>query len=140
VHSDSARRQQTQWAAQFAVASELCKRGYEVAFTSGQTTPLADLMVVSPKTKQMFLVDEKGLYRRNPWLIKLKAPRKNLFYILAHVPADQPNEFFVLTQKRVARLVRDELTRLKRPDDYSVLGFVWKLALPYKDAWHILPR
>jgi hypothetical protein len=24
---------QTQWAAQFAVASELCKRGYEVALT-----------------------------------------------------------------------------------------------------------
>ena len=26
---------QTQWAAQFAVASELCKRGYEVALTMG---------------------------------------------------------------------------------------------------------
>ena len=41
----------TQWAAQFAVASELCKRGYEVSFTMGNTTPLADLMVVSPKLK-----------------------------------------------------------------------------------------
>lgn len=33
----------TQWAAQFAVASELCKRGYEVAFTLGHNTPLADM-------------------------------------------------------------------------------------------------
>jgi hypothetical protein len=49
-----ARGHQTQWAAQFAVASELCKRGYEVAFTSGHTTPIADLMVVSPKEKQMY--------------------------------------------------------------------------------------
>ena len=33
------RGHQTQWAAQFAVASELCKRGYEVSFTMGNTTP-----------------------------------------------------------------------------------------------------
>jgi hypothetical protein len=77
-----ARGHQTQWAAQFAVASELCKRGYEVAFTSGHTTPIADLMVVSPKEKKMFLVDVKDLYRRNPWLIKRKPLRDNLFYVL----------------------------------------------------------
>ena len=51
---------QTQWAAQFAVASELCKRGYEVAFTLGHNTPLADLMVISPR-KKPFLIDVKGL-------------------------------------------------------------------------------
>jgi hypothetical protein len=47
--------------AQFAVASELRKRGYEVAFTSGHTTPVADLMAVSPVAKTMFLIDVKGL-------------------------------------------------------------------------------
>jgi hypothetical protein len=47
---------QAQWAAQFAVASELCKRGYEVAFTLGHNTPLADLMVISPGKKH-FLID-----------------------------------------------------------------------------------
>lgn len=73
-----ARGHQTQWAAQFAVASELCKRGYEVAFTSGHTTPVADLMVVSPITKAMFLVDVKGLYRMNPWLIKRKPQRESV--------------------------------------------------------------
>ena len=67
--------QQTQWAAQFAVASELCKRGYEVSFTMGNTTPLADLMVVSPHAKAMFLIDVKGQYRRNPWPIKRKELR-----------------------------------------------------------------
>jgi hypothetical protein len=35
-------------AAQFAVASELCKRGYEAPFTMGNTAPVADLMVVGP--------------------------------------------------------------------------------------------
>ena len=43
------RGHQTQWAAQFAVASELCKRGYEVSFTMENSTPLADLIVVSPR-------------------------------------------------------------------------------------------
>jgi len=52
----------TQWTAQFAVASELCKRGYEISFTMGNATPLADLMVVSPKLEKMLLIDVKGLY------------------------------------------------------------------------------
>ena len=53
---------ETQWAVQFAVASEeLCKLGYEVAFTLGHNTLLADLMVVSPIGKKQFLVDVKGL-------------------------------------------------------------------------------
>ena len=46
-----ARGHQTQWAAQFAVASELCKRGYEVAFAC-QYSEL--LMAVSPETKTHF--------------------------------------------------------------------------------------
>lgn len=133
------RGHQTQWAAQFAVASELCKRGYEVAFTSGHTTPVADMMVVSPRDKKMFLVDVKGLYRKNPWLIKRKVSRDNLFYVLAYAPAGAPNEFFILTQSETTKLIKRELKRLRRGDDYPVTGFVWKLAEPYRDAWASLP-
>jgi hypothetical protein len=138
--SSRARSHQTQWAAQFAVASELCKRGYEVALTMGHTTPIADLMVVSPVGKKMFLVDVKGLYRMNPWIIKRKEVREQLFYVLAYVPPEFPNQFFVLTQQQIEEFIRGELKRLGRPDDYSVTGFVWKLALPFKDAWHVLPK
>ncbi len=134
------RGHQTQWAAQFAVASELCKRGYEVAFTSGHTTPVADLMVVSPIRKEMFLVDVKGLYRRNPWLIKRKSRRANLFYVLAYVPAGEANQFFIMSQLQATQFIQDELSRLKRPDNYPVTGFVWKMALPHKDAWDVLPK
>jgi hypothetical protein len=129
----------TQWAAQFAVASELCKRGYEVSFTMGNRTPLADLMVVSPVRKEMFLVDVKGLYRNNPWIVKRKPVRDNLFYILAFVPTDEDNQFFVLTQETADLLIRKELRRLKRPDDYPVTGFDWKLGIPHKNAWQVLP-
>src|SRR5258708_36972203 len=114
------RGHQTQWAAQFAVASELCKRGYEVAFTMGHTTPLADLMVVSPKLRKMFLVDVKGLYRPNPFPLKRKPPLNNLFYVLAYVPTGKSKQFFVLTQKEADQSIHDELTRLHVRDDYSM--------------------
>ena len=131
---------QTQWAAQFAVACELCKRGYQVSFTMGNNTPESDLMVLSPKLKKMFLIDVKGLYRQNPWLVKRKPERENLFYVLAYVPTGEPNQFFVMTQQQTNKLIQDELIRLKRADDYKVTGFVWKLAMPHKDAWDILPE
>lgn len=134
------RSHQTQWAAQFAAASELCKRGYEVAFTSGHTTPIADLMVVSPNTKSMFLVDVKGLYRMNPWVIKRKPVRKNLFYILAFVPTNQPNRYFILSQRDIDRHVVSELTRLGRPDDYAMTGITFKQAVAHEEAWDVLPR
>jgi hypothetical protein len=134
------RGHQTQWAAQFAVASELCKRGYEVSFTMGNTTPIADLMVVSPVGREMFLIDVKGLYRRNPWVLKRKAVRANLFYVSAFIPADAANEFFIMSQQQAHELVEAELKRLNRPDDYPMTGFGWKLALQYQDAWHVLPR
>jgi hypothetical protein len=130
---------QTQWAAQFGVASELCKRGYEVSFTMGNTSPLADLMVVSPVGRTMFLIDVKGLYRMNPWLVNPKQPQKDLYYILAYVPIGEPSQFFVMTQSQVNKAIDDELLRLKRGLEYPAKGFLWKLALPYKDAWDVLP-
>jgi hypothetical protein len=136
----TARGHQTQWAAQFAVASELCKRGYEVSFTMGNTTPIADLMVVSPIGREMFLIDVKGLHRRNAWVLKRKPVRANLFYVLAYVPTDATNEFFVMSQQQAHQLIEAELNRLNRHVNYSMTGFVWKLALDYRDAWHVLPN
>ena len=130
----------TQWAAQFAVTSELCKRGYEVSFTMGNSTPLADLMVISPSGKMMFLVDVKGLYRTNPWIIKRKPTNAQLFYALAYVPTDVPNQFFIMSQRTATALIEAELKRLGRRDDYVVTGFVWKSALEHKDRWDILPK
>jgi hypothetical protein len=106
----------------------------------GNSTPIADLMVVSPVGREMFLIDVKGLYRPNPWVLKRKAVRGNLFYVLAFVPADAPNEFFIMTQQQAHQLIETELKRLNRPDDYPMTGFVWKLAMEYRDAWHVLPK
>ena len=129
----------TQWAAQFAVASELCKRGYEVSFTMGNATPLADLMVVSPAHKLMFLVDVKGLYRPNSWVIRRKQARDSLFYILAFVPDNATNRFFVLTQEQVNTYIRQDLVRLRRSDDYPVTGILWRQAENHENNWGTLP-
>jgi hypothetical protein len=120
----------THRAAKCAVASELRKRGYEVA-----PTPLADLMVVSPMSKKNFLIDVKGLYKRNSWKIKTKARRENLYYVLAFVPDDTDNHFFILSQEQVNTHVRDELARLGRPDDYSSPGIDWKQAEAHENRW-----
>lgn len=133
------RGHQTQWAAQFAVASELCKRGYEVSFTMGNAAPIADLMVVSPVRREMFLIDVKGLYKPNPWIVKRKSLRANLFYVLAFVPPQGSNEFFVLNQNDTHILIESELKRLNRPNTYPVTGFTWKLADRYRGAWGVLP-
>jgi len=85
-------------------------------------TPLADLMVVSPMLKKNFLIDVKGLYKRNSWKIKTKATRDNLYYVLAFVPDDNKNRFFILSQEQANTHVRDELARLGRFDDYSSPG------------------
>ena len=97
----------TQWTAQFAVASELCKRGYLVAFTMG-SHPVIDLMVISPKGAP-FLVDVKGQYKHNFWPVQPKKTCERLFYVFALVPDDEQNKFFVLTQKEVEKGIRVDL-------------------------------
>jgi len=72
----------TQWAAQFAVASELCKRGYEVALTMGNH-PVIDLMVVSPEGVP-FLVEVKGQYKKNSWPVRMKKARQTYDWLLSY--------------------------------------------------------
>src|SRR5215471_14263085 len=74
----------TKWAAQFAVASELCKRGYEVALTRGNY-PVVDLMILSPAGVP-FLIDVIGQSKKNFWPVRRKRARGKLFYVLAFVP------------------------------------------------------
>src|ERR1700676_4333666 len=99
---------QSQWAAQFAVASELCKRGYEVAFTMGNATPLADLIVAGPMSKN-FLVDVKGQSTPQSWQVKAKPIRENLYYVFAFVPTGAANRFFILSQQQANTCIRKEL-------------------------------
>ena len=135
----------TQWAAQFAVASELCKRGYEASFTLGHNTPLADLMVISPQSHKMFLIDVKGLVAENYWQISLKEKRDDLFYVLTLVPEGAPNEFFIMTQDAVNAGISAEFARLK-PEKQALgmkanrIGLRWGDTISHRDQWGVLPQ
>ena len=128
----------TQWAAQFAVASELCKLGYEVALTLGNQ-PAADLLVVSPRKKTTFQIDVKGLHEKNYWQIRKQDPRKDLFYVFALVPDNGPNRFFVMNQRTANRLLDQH--RAKAPAHYPNYrwGILWTSVEKYKDNWRALP-
>jgi hypothetical protein len=69
-----------------------------------------------------------------------KAERDNLFYILAFVPTDQANRFFVLDRANINRHVESELIRLGRSDDYSMTGITFKQAVAHENAWDVLPQ
>jgi hypothetical protein len=97
-------------------------------------------MVVSPKSKESFLVDVKGLYKPNPWVIKRKTTRDSLYYVLAFVPDGTNNRFFILSQKQVNTHIRAELARLGRADDYPMTGILWKQAESHEDKWDVLPQ
>lgn len=138
---------QTQWAAQFAVASELCKRGYQVALTLGNH-PAVDLMVQSPKGIQ-FTIDAKGLYKPNFWVVKAKE-KERLFYVFAFVPAESQNQFYVASQREVSAALKAkyEVDRKRTiakgktmPSEdkirFSCLPF--KLEGQWNDRWAILP-
>jgi len=128
----------SQWAAQFAVASELCKRDYDVAFTMGNATPLADLMVLSPG-KRSFLIDVKGQRSTNVWLVKERLEiREDLFYVFALVPPDKPNRYFVLSHAGVHDLM-EQYKHSGVKFDARFPGFNWTACHPFEDRWDLLP-
>jgi len=57
--SSKPRKRSATWAAQFLVAAELERHGYDVAFTMGSSTPVADLMAGHAATGEQFWVDVK---------------------------------------------------------------------------------
>jgi hypothetical protein len=127
-----------QWAAQFATAAELCKRGYDVSFTMGNATPIADLRVVAP-SGVAFSIDVKGQRTANFWRIKAQSETAGLFYVLCFVTApNKLNRFFVLSQRDVSRLMSEyALSGVRFKEEWS--GFNWTTAYPYEDRWDTLP-
>ena len=137
---------QTQWAAQFAVASELCKRGYEVALTMGNH-PTKDLMVSSPDGVS-FGIDVKGLYKRNFWAVRKKPERQDIYYVFAFVPEGAANRYFIMSQARVNIGIETEHANAQARADAkgrgtnwmdTFPGVTWRYAEDFEDDWTQLP-
>ncbi len=130
---------QTQWTAQFLAASELVRRGYEVTFTMGNTTPVADLMVGSTRTGKLFWIDVKGLSSKNAWLLRRKPIRESLFYVLVLVGKKAGEDrFFIQTQSEANTLVQAYLD--KHPNAKPLESFNWSDVLGFENRWDILPE
>lgn len=128
-----------QWAAQFLAAGELVRHGYDIAFTMGNTTPVADLMVGYPRTGGQFWVDVKGGRNRNEWGAKHKQTRENLFYILVSVGSDRKQDrFFALDQTEYNGLI-ERYDRSHPKARRKGIGFRFQDAEPFEGNWNKLP-
>jgi hypothetical protein len=87
-------------------------------------------------------------YKSNFWLVQRKEVQEYLFYVFAYVPKDQPNQFFVMTQRQVNEAIDANWKKycakhsLTGPQADAVKtrmpGVEWKIAAAYTD-WSILP-
>ena len=71
--------------------------------------------------------------------------QKDLYYVLAYVPDQSANSFFVMTHEQVDSEIENEIDRIRargRSADRStpMLGVPWRRADPYKDRWDVLPK
>lgn len=92
----SAKGSRTQWTAQFLVAAEPARRDYTVAFTMGNHTPVADLIIGHLPSGTQFLVNVKGLASPGSWLVELegKPTIEGLNYILVLVGTERGKDRF----------------------------------------------
>src|SRR6267143_818765 len=127
------RQRSSQWAAQFLVAAELERDGYDVCFTMGHHTPIADLMVGDPTTGEQFWIDVKGVWGKSAWWGKPKSPRKDLFYICVSVGKNRMEDrFFIMTQLEFNALVDEyHSTHL----DQEPNGFKASAPFQFGNAW-----
>jgi len=139
-------RQHTAWAATFATAAELSRRGYDVAFTMGNT-PRTDLLCAVPDGKP-FKVQVKGISNQNAFYAQkefFEAPtQKDLYLVVVLVTSDVEQlalRFFILTheeaQKEFANMPKTK--KDGRPYE-SGFGLNWGSITRYENKWTSFPK
>jgi len=101
--------------------------------------------MVGTREGKQFWIDVKGLSVKSDWLVRPKAPHKNLFYVLvflsplAETGKDRhPDQFYVLTQDEANDLEQDY--RTAHPNSKTTMpGFQFPAAKPHMDRWDKLP-
>jgi len=109
--------------------------------------PTADLMVYSPQGKA-FVIDVKGLYKKNFWAVRKKPDKAGVYYVLAFVPQDAPNRYFILTQAQINAGIEAEFARAQaaaiakgKADNWveKFPGVAWSYAEQWENSWLSLP-
>lgn len=99
-------RTQTGIAAEYYVAGELSRLGYNVTFTFGNTKSI-DLLI--EKDDNIIAIQVKGIQRTKSicWNLDKTKVKPNIFYVLVNLHIDTPSskpEFFVLSSKEALEL------------------------------------
>jgi hypothetical protein len=136
----------TGFAATFAVGAELSRRGYNVAFTMGNT-PRIDLFCDVPNGES-FSVQVKGLSGEYSFYISKKffvAERQpNLFLVVVLVPRpgdNAPFRFFILTYEEAKREFDSRPTHMRDGRIYEDgSGFNWSNVKGYQNGWEKFPH
>jgi hypothetical protein len=136
-------RYQTQWAAQFYVAAELTRRGYQVALTLGNA-PQTDLLVSTPGDNVQFRIDVKGQSTHNFWLVQKREVQDDLYFVLVYLPkkVNDPPRFFVLSCVQMMKERADYQKHIEEIDGKyrdDMGGMNWSTAFEYEDRWDALP-
>lgn len=99
-------RTQTGIAAEYYVAGELSRLGYNVTFTFGNTKSI-DLLIEKDDT--IIAIQVKGIQRTKSicWNLDKTKVKANIFYVLVNLHVDEPTakpEFFVLSSNEALEL------------------------------------
>lgn len=116
--------------AEFFVAAELSRRGYNVTLTFGNTKSI-DLLI--EKDNSTIAIQVKGIQRKKSicWNIKRTSIRENLIYVFVNLNADtlvEP-EYFILTNEEI----KIHLKTVKSGRDYIDYNYLKRL--DFEDNW-----
>jgi predicted AAA+ superfamily ATPase len=131
--------QNTNLAAEFFVASQLFRLGYNVTITLGHTKEID--IIVANQDGRTVTVDVKGLKNKTNWPVKPKLISRNHFYVLVSylnrfTDVQTQPEVFVIPSARIKRLLRFWT------GNPNVSAVTYKRAAQsgFKNAWHLLFR
>jgi hypothetical protein len=128
----------SQWTAQFLVAAKLCRAGYTVAFTMGNNTPMADMLVTTPDGRQ-FSIDVKGMGVKASWWVQRKEAMAGLFYVLVYIDntGNEEDRYFIATQAQYNEAITAYMdSHPKAKKDSLSFSDVFR----FEDQWGVLPQ
>ena len=137
----------TQWAEAFAIAAELSRRRYTVAFTLSNAPPPAfDLVCVAP-SGCAFKVEAKGTSGRSFIRTRkaiLEMPlREDLFLIVALLPTGPSSafRFFIMTHEEIRHVWQETPSQMASGKPYVLghEGLKWKVVAQHENEWSKLP-
>jgi len=144
----------SQWAAQFAVAAELVRRGYSIAFYLGNEL-LYDMAVRGRSSGNQFVLQIKGTQYGPPkkpqgigddiLVGKLQTGKLTDLFVIVYAPVakyalganrGQPFRFFIATRQELQAIKNPGKQHKQFTSDWVKYGGIY----PFEDRWDKLPQ